>query len=152
MLLVARDEAGAQGKGKGKSKNGNSNSGRSGNSGGNSNGNSAGGNAGGASAGAKNKGAATPKAGATSTPTAGAVLDHEAALKAVKDGKALPLRTLLPQIEQKYRGEVIDAALRRVGRRLVYTLRVLSPGGRVFMVSVDAATGRPSTGFGFFGL
>jgi hypothetical protein len=142
MLLIAPDEAVAQGKGKGK--------GRS-SSGGNGNGNS-GGNNGGASSGAKGKGAAKPKANAANTPSGGPVLDHEAALKAVKDGEALPLRILLPQIEQRYGGEVIDAALQRIGRRLVYTLRMLSPGGRVFAVAVDAATGRPSSGLRFFGL
>jgi hypothetical protein len=137
MLLAAPYEAAAQGKSGGKGKSGGGNGG--GDGGGNSGGNS-GGNANG------NSSAGTKKA-----KPVGTVLDQDATLAAVKDGKALPLRALLPQIEQKYRGEVIDAVLQRIGRRLIYTLKMLSPGGRIFVVAVDAATGRPNTGFGLLG-
>ena len=74
--------------------------------------------------------------------------DQDRALQAVEEGRALPLSAVLPRIERKFGGRVIDAALREVGKRLLYDLKMLSPGGRVFTVSVDAATGRPSGGIG----
>jgi hypothetical protein len=130
LLTTSTDVAlGKSGKGKGKG-------------GGNS-----GGSGGGNSGGAKGKGAAKSK-----SKSRGTVLDHDAALSAVKDGKALPLGPLLPQIERKYGGEVIDAALQRTGRRLFYTLKILSPQGRVFVIVVDAATGQPDNDVEFFGL
>ena len=137
MLLAAPDGAMAQGKSGGKGKSG------GGNSGGNGGNSGAAGNSGNA----KGKSATKPGNG----NPAGTVLDQDAALAAVRDGKALPLGAFLAQIERKYGGEVIDAVLQSTGRRLIYTLRMLSPGGRVFVVAVDAATGRPNPGFGLFG-
>jgi hypothetical protein len=120
---ASQGKSGGKGKGKGKGKGG-GNKGKSGNSG----------NSGTSSQGAE-PGAADD------------VLDQDATLEMVRQGKALPLRTLLPEIERKYRGQVIDAALRREGRKLVYTLKMLSPEGRVFVVAVNAATGRQELGF-----
>jgi hypothetical protein len=138
---ISKEKSG--GKGKGGNKGGNSgNSANAGNSG----------NAGNASKpGNSSKArASTPNAAPS---TADGVLDQDATLDAVEQGDALPLRTLLPEIERRYGGDVIDAVLRKKGRRLVYTLKVLSPEGRVFVVAVDAATGRQERGlfqsFGF---
>jgi hypothetical protein len=133
-LLAAPHGAVAQGKSGGKGKSGNSN---------------AGGNSGGNSGNAKGKGATKPGKGKKAAAT---VLDHDAALAAVRNGKAQPLGALLPRIERRYGGEVIDAALQRAGRRLVYALKILSPEGRVFIIAVDAVTGRPNNDVEFFGL
>ena len=134
-LFGASKEAASQGKSGSKGK---GNKGKSGGNEGNS------GNAGSASRGSSQS--AAP--GAVED-----VLDQDATLDAVSQGKALPLRTLIPQIERKYHGRVIDAALRREGRKLVYALKMLSPAGRVFVVAIDAATGRQEPGlfqsFGF---
>lgn len=139
-LIGASSESVAQGKSGGKGKSGNK-GGNSGNAGNSGNGNS--GNA--------SKPGNSSKAGASTSNvapnTADDVLDQDAALHAVEQGDALPLRTLLPEIERRYRGDVIDAVLRKKGRKLVYTLKVLSPDGRVFVVAVDAATGRQERGF-----
>jgi hypothetical protein len=137
-LLGASSEAVSQGKSGGKGKGGNSgNSGNAGNAGNN-----------GSSSGSKPGKSTKARAASPS-----AVLDQDAALDAVEQGEALPLRTLLPEIERRYGGDVIDAVLRKKGRKLVYALKVLSPGGRVFIVTVDAATGRQERGlfqsFGF---
>jgi hypothetical protein len=134
-LLGASNEAVSQGKSGGKGKGGR-NEGNSGNSGNSDNA----GNPGNSSKARASSPSAAPDA-------ADGVLDQDAALDAVKHGEALPLRTLLPEIERRYRGDVIDAVLRKKGRKLVYTLKVLSPEGRVFVVAVDAATGRQERGF-----
>jgi hypothetical protein len=154
-LFGASNEAASQGKsgskGKG-NKGGNSvnsrNSGSSGNAG------NAGNNGKSSSASKPGKPAKTRAASPSTTPDAAdGVLDQDAALDAVEQGEALPLRTLLPEIERRYRGDVIDAVLHKKGRKLVYTLKVLSPEGRVFVVAIDAATGRQVRGlfqsFGF---
>jgi hypothetical protein len=133
-LLGASNEAVSQGKSGGKGKGG---KGKSGGNGGNSGNASNSGNSSNARAASQS---AEPDA-------ADGVLDQDATLEAVRQGEALPLRTLLPEIERRYRGDVIDAVLRKKGRKLVYTLKVLSPEGRVFVVAVDAATGQQERGF-----
>jgi hypothetical protein len=145
---LARSEG--NGGGNGNSGNGNSGNGNSGNSnsgnGNSGNGTSGNGNSGSGSSGKDGeKGNKGGEQGETSEETA---QDQDRALEAVEEGRALPLSAFLPRIERKFGGRVIDAALREVGKRLLYDLKMLSPGGRVFTVSVDAATGRPSGGIG----
>jgi uncharacterized membrane protein YkoI len=58
------------------------------------------------------------------------------------------LRYFLPRIELRYKAQVIDVAFREIRGRLFYEMKLLSDSGRIFVVSVDAASGRPRP-FGF---
>ena len=61
----------------------------------------------------------------------------------------MPLSAFISKIERQYNGRLIDASLHERRGKLVYELKLLSDsGGRIFVVPVDAATGRPR---GFFG-
>jgi hypothetical protein len=144
-------DSGSQGNAGGNG-NGNSGGNGNGNSGGNGNGNSggngnsnAGGNGNGNSGGNGNANSGAQSHGSSGHDTG----DHDRARHAVEQGRALPLATFVAKIERQYRGHVIDAALNERRGRLVYELKMLSDGGRVFVVDVDAATGRPQGLFGF---
>src|SRR6185295_13251974 len=66
--------------------------------------------------------------------------DRQAASKAVREGKAAPLRELLRIVEEKYPGDVVDVKLKRTGRNMTYRVRVLDRHGRILTLSVDAAS------------
>lgn len=67
--------------------------------------------------------------------------DHERARAAVQSGQALPLATLLQQLQRSHPGEVLEVELERQGGRWVYELKLLQPGGRLLKLELDAATG-----------
>jgi hypothetical protein len=129
--------------------NGGDNAGGNGNGGGNGGGNAGGngnggGNAGGNSGG-KGGGNAGGNAGSGNNPdTSAGGLDQDIARDAVRTGRARPLSEIAPQIEQQFRGELIDIRIKETSGRLVYECRMLSREGRIFAVSVDAATGKPT--------
>jgi uncharacterized membrane protein YkoI len=108
---------------------GSGNGGGSGNAGGNGSGN-AGGNG--------NANGANGVASATNPST-------DQALNAVRSGKALPLREIQAIIGPQYPGLLIEATLQSRGTVLFYDLTMLSPQGRVFVVTVNAATGMIAT-------
>lgn len=93
---------------------------------------------------------APPGATAATAPSApggrprAASSEHDRALRAVERGEALPLSEVLPRMEQRFDARVIDATLRQARGGLVYELKMLSENGRVFVVSIDASTGRPN--------
>ncbi|MEW5964087.1 MAG: PepSY domain-containing protein [Pseudomonadota bacterium] len=66
--------------------------------------------------------------------------DHERARRAVVEGKARPLSEILAALAPSLDGEVIEVELESKSGRLVYELKVLSVGGRVREIYVDAAT------------
>jgi hypothetical protein len=68
--------------------------------------------------------------------------DRQAASKAVREGRAVPLRELLRMVKEKYPGDVVDVKLRRAGRTMTYRVRVLDRHGRLLTLSVDAASKR----------
>lgn len=68
--------------------------------------------------------------------------DRQAASKAVREGKAAPLRELLRIVKEKYPGDVVDVKLKRAGRNMTYRVRVLDRHGRILTLSVDAASKR----------
>jgi uncharacterized membrane protein YkoI len=94
---------------------------------GNGNGGQGGSGNGNASSGGANGGGAPPPA--------------DQALQAVRSGKALPLREIQAMIALQYPGVLLEADLRNGGAGLFYDLTMLSPQGRVFVVTVNAATG-----------
>jgi uncharacterized membrane protein YkoI len=76
--------------------------------------------------------------------------DQDRARRAVREGRALPLSAFIAKIELQYNGRLIDANLHERQGRLVYELKLLSDtGGRIFVISVDAATGLSRGMFGF---
>ena len=150
--LGSGSAARAQGRGEGNNGNGNGNGGGNGNAGGGNgnaggnNGNAGGngnGNVGGNSANAGGNPASASARSTVSTPGLRAAQEHDLVLRAVEEGRAVPMRSLMAQIESKFRADVIDARLRTGRNGLIYELKMLSDQGRVFVVSVDAATGLP---------
>lgn len=68
--------------------------------------------------------------------------DHERARAALEAGQIRPLTDILTEVERRYRGRVIEADLERDDDQWLYELKILPPNGRVFIVELDAATGR----------
>lgn len=54
----------------------------------------------------------------------------------------LTLEQAVQRAEQRYRARAVKAQERREDGRRVYRIRLLSEDGRVFEITVDAATGR----------
>lgn len=63
--------------------------------------------------------------------------------RAIASGRALPFRMVVRRIRRKFRGEILDAALfQRPNGRLIYRIKVLTVGGAVRVVVIDAGSGR----------
>jgi len=77
-------------------------------------------------------------------PNAGVadIKDHERARQALMQGKVLPLRTVIDQVERDFQGQVIKVEFEEEKGRFVYEIRVLQAGGRVVKVEIDARDGR----------
>jgi uncharacterized membrane protein YkoI len=115
-----------------------------GNNGGGNNGGTNNGNAGGAAKSSTNgnaNGAANGNANANANSSAAGSQSADLALEAVQNGNAMPLRDIQALIEPQYPGVLIEAQLQRRGSLFYYDLTVLSPQGRVYVVTVEAATG-----------
>lgn len=67
--------------------------------------------------------------------------DHDRARAAVSAGEILPLATLLPALEARFRARMIEVELDRDDGRLVYEVEMITPGGRILEIEVDAASG-----------
>ncbi len=68
--------------------------------------------------------------------------DHERAREALQQGKVLPLRTVLDQVERSQNGQVIKVEFEEEDGRFIYELRLLHPDGAVSKLEVDAVDGR----------
>lgn len=68
--------------------------------------------------------------------------DHERARQALQQGKVLPLRTVLDQVERSQKGQVIKIEFEEDDGRFIYKLRLLHPNGEVSKLKVDAVDGR----------
>jgi hypothetical protein len=68
--------------------------------------------------------------------------DHERARAALEAGQIRPLSDLLSEVERRFRGRVIEAELEWDDGQWLYELKILPPNGRVFIVELDAASGR----------
>lgn len=71
-----------------------------------------------------------------------AVPEDEAARirRAVDQGRAEPLGKILQVVRNRYPGEVISIRLKEGRGSLLYTIRVLSPDGRLIDVQVNASS------------
>jgi len=68
--------------------------------------------------------------------------DHEQARRALEEGKVLPLRTVLEQVERDYKGQAIKIEFEQEHGRFVYDIRLLQSDGRVVKLTVDATSGK----------
>jgi uncharacterized membrane protein YkoI len=67
---------------------------------------------------------------------------HAQAREAVEAGEIRPLGEVLAHIASAYPGRVIDVRLdRRSAAAWLYLVKLLTPGGRVLAITVDAHTG-----------
>ncbi len=66
--------------------------------------------------------------------------DHNRARDAVRQQQIRPLGEVLAAVQGRYPGRVMDVQLD--SGRFVYLVKLLSPGGRVQVISVDARTAR----------
>ena len=68
--------------------------------------------------------------------------DHELARRALREGKVLPLRTVLEKVERDYQGQVIKVEFEHDDGRFIYEIRLLQSGGRVAKLKIDARDGK----------
>ena len=71
--------------------------------------------------------------------------DHDRAFGAVERGEALSLPEVMKRAKQQLRGEVVGTAFNREHGRWIYEFRIVTPGGRLRRVFIDAATGKPTS-------
>lgn len=91
-----------------------------------------------------NNGGAENGTGTGSVPTASdevTVVPEEDLLAIVKAGQAVSLSSLLPSVQQRTGGEIIDAQLVRTTRSLIYVVKVLTPDGHVGIEYYNARSG-----------
>ena len=67
--------------------------------------------------------------------------DHDRARRALEAGEILPLAEILTVAEATRPGRVIEVELERDDGRWIYELELVSPGGRLYEMEIDAATG-----------
>ncbi|WP_425489677.1 PepSY domain-containing protein [Diaphorobacter ruginosibacter] len=68
--------------------------------------------------------------------------DHEMARKALREGKVLPLKTVLDLLERDYPGQVLEVELERDDGMFIYEIKLLRADGQLLKLKLDAATGR----------
>jgi uncharacterized membrane protein YkoI len=108
-----------------------------GNSGNNQGGNNGNGDAGSNGNGnGKNGGADRTRANGEVT-----VVPEEDLLAIVKAGQAVSLSSLLPNVQERTGGEIIDAQLVRTDRSLIYVVKVMTPEGHVGIEYYNARSG-----------
>ena len=70
--------------------------------------------------------------------------DQERALRALKAGEVLPLRTMLDEVESRFMGDILEVELddeKEDGRRFwIYKIKLISPDGDVIKLRLDAKT------------
>lgn len=76
------------------------------------------------------------------TPSDAGDRDHELARQALQQGRVLPLRTVLDQVERDYQGQVIKVEFEHDDGRFIYEIRLLQSGGRVAKLKIDARDGK----------
>ena len=67
--------------------------------------------------------------------------EHDAIRSALKRGEVLPLTKILAIAAQHVPGDVIEVELEDESRTLVYEIKILTDGGRVREIKIDARTG-----------
>jgi uncharacterized membrane protein YkoI len=67
--------------------------------------------------------------------------DHDEARRAVEQGRARPLAEILDRIGPRLGGKVIGVELEHEHERYIYELKVVTSGGELREIYVDAMTG-----------
>lgn len=67
--------------------------------------------------------------------------DHDEARRAVEQGRARPLAEILNRIQPRLEGKVIGVELEREHEHYIYELKVVTSGGELREIYVDAMTG-----------
>jgi uncharacterized membrane protein YkoI len=67
--------------------------------------------------------------------------DYERARRAVEQGAARPLGEILPVVERRLGGRVIEVRFERESTTYVYEFELITADGRIIEATVDAATG-----------
>ena len=67
--------------------------------------------------------------------------DYQRATRAVQAGEILSLRMILERLEHTQPGQVLDVELEQKKTVWIYELKILTPGGRLRKLKVDAKTG-----------
>ena len=68
-------------------------------------------------------------------------LSESEALEAMQTGTAVPLQSILPDVESRTGGQIINAHLREVDGALLYAVTVLTPEGKVTTEYYHAQSG-----------
>jgi uncharacterized membrane protein YkoI len=66
--------------------------------------------------------------------------DHDRARRALEEGSVRPLAEILQDVRDELGGEVVGVELEREDGRYVYEFEVITPGGRLREINVDALT------------
>jgi len=74
-------------------------------------------------------------------PAAFADSDHDAARRALERGEVLPLSEILAIVGRDLEGHVIEVEFETKDERHVYEFKLITEGGRLVEVYVDAASG-----------
>ncbi len=67
--------------------------------------------------------------------------DDERARDAVRRAEVLPLAEILPAVEARLGGRVIEVEFERDDGRYLYEFELITPDGRILEAEVDAASG-----------
>tara|TARA_R110002110_G_scaffold88194_1_gene229666 strand:- start:344 stop:721 length:378 start_codon:yes stop_codon:yes gene_type:complete len=67
--------------------------------------------------------------------------DQDQARQAVREGRILPLSQVLPIVQQRVPGRLLDANLVERGGRSIYLIKMMTNNGNVAIVSADATNG-----------
>lgn len=70
--------------------------------------------------------------------------------RAVRDGKAQPLKTILKKIRARFQAQVVRVRLTRRGNALMYRIRMIDRENRLIDVPVEAASGDVVTPNGIY--
>lgn len=68
--------------------------------------------------------------------------DHEHARRALERGDVLPLARILDIVGGGLDGQLVDVEFDEKDGRYIYELKVMSPGGKLSEIEVDAATAK----------
>jgi uncharacterized membrane protein YkoI len=67
---------------------------------------------------------------------------HDRARRATEAGEILPLAQIYERARREIPGRVLEAELEGSHGRWIYELKILDPGGRLYELHLDAASGR----------
>lgn len=67
--------------------------------------------------------------------------DHDRALEALRDGRAMPLEDIIARANASHPGDILDVHFEDEHGRCVYEIKTITADGRILMLKYDAKTG-----------